>query len=213
MRARALLPGLLLWVGALALAWLLPGRAWPGTPAPVFHLQAALPFVAGGALLLLLVGGLALLGGPAPAGHPLLAAVEGLPPLLWGLGLLAAWPAVWGPPGALALGGLFALAALPTEWRWVAQALPGEHPFPAAYGSKVLRRVRRLALARILPRWLAARAPVWLTATLVLERLLGVPALGSDWMARVVARDRPGLALWVGAFALLWAVGRRLERP
>ena len=68
-------------------------------------------------------------------------------------------------------------------------------------------------LARILPRWLAARAPVWLTATLVLERLLGVPALGSDWMARVVARDRPGLALWVGAFALLWAVGRRLERP
>ena len=54
--------------------------------------------------------------------------------------------------------------------------------------------------------------PVWLTATLVLERILGVPGLGTDWMTRVAVRDRAGLAGWILALALLWLLSQRLDR-
>jgi ABC-type dipeptide/oligopeptide/nickel transport system permease component len=84
-------------------------------------------------------------------------------------------------------------------------------PFPAAWGSEVVRRARRLTLTRLVGRWLAARLPIWLTASLVLERMLGVPGLGMDWMERVAGRDRAGLAAWVAALALLWLLSRSLE--
>jgi hypothetical protein len=45
----------------------------------------------------------------------------------------------------------------------------------------------------------------------VLERMLGVPGLGMDWMDRVAGRDRAGLAAWVAALALLWLVSRPLD--
>ena len=61
---------------------------------------------------------------------------------------------------------------------------------------------------RLWGRWLAARLPIWLTATLVLERVLGVPGLGLDRLARVAGRDRRGLALWVGVLALLWLLAQ-----
>ena len=61
---------------------------------------------------------------------------------------------------------------------------------------------------------MAARLPLWLTATLVLERMLAVRGLGSDWMARVAAQDRPGLAAWILAFTLLWTLAQGREaRP
>jgi hypothetical protein len=55
--------------------------------------------------------------------------------------------------------------------------------------------------------------PLWLTATLVLERILGVRGLGSDWMGRVAIQDRLGLALWILAYGLIWtlAQGRELR--
>jgi hypothetical protein len=106
----------------------------------------------------------------------------------------------------------FLAAALPGEVRWLAQAMPGERPFPEAWGDAAVARVRRLVLARIWGRWMAARLPIWLTATLVLERVLGVPGLGTDWMTRVAVRDRAGLALWVLALALLWVLSQRWER-
>ena len=49
-------------------------------------------------------------------------------------------------------------------------------------------------------------------SALVLERILGVAGLGSDWMTRVAARDRLGLAAWILALALLWLLSRPLER-
>jgi hypothetical protein len=66
---------------------------------------------------------------------------------------------------------------------------------------------------RLWRRWLAARLPIWLTATLVLERILSVPGLGTDWMNRVAVRDRAGLTIWVGALALLWFFSQRWEEP
>jgi hypothetical protein len=45
----------------------------------------------------------------------------------------------------------------------------------------------------------------------VIERLLGVPGLGLDWMARVAGRDRAGLAAWIAALALLWLLSRPLD--
>jgi hypothetical protein len=53
---------------------------------------------------------------------------------------------------------------------------------------------------------------VWLTASLVLERILGVQGLGSDWMTRVATRDRAGLGFWVLALALLWAISQAWEQ-
>jgi len=86
--------------------------------------------------------------------------------------------------------------------------MPAEQPFPAAWGKAAVARSRRLVLRRLWGRWLAARLPVWLTASLVIERILGLPGLGTDWMSRVAARDRAGLAAWVLALAALWAVAR-----
>ncbi|MBP1771709.1 MAG: hypothetical protein H6P99_872, partial [Holophagaceae bacterium] len=100
----------------------------------------------------------------------------------------------------------FLAAALPGEVRWLAQALPPERPFPEAWGKAAVRRARRLVLFRLWRRWLAARLPVWLTATLVLERVLGLPGLGTDWLTRVAVRDRLGLAGWVLVLAGLWAL-------
>jgi len=89
--------------------------------------------------------------------------------------------------------------------------MPGERPFPLAWGKAAVSRERWLVLARLWIRWIAARLPVWLTATLVLERVLGMPGLGTDWMTRVVVRDRVGLSLWVLALALLWALSQSWE--
>jgi hypothetical protein len=125
---------------------------------------------------------------------------------------LALWPAAWGPPGLNGWLIAFLAAALPGEIRWLSQALPVETPFPEAWGAAAVRRVRRMVLLRLWGRWLAARLPLWLTATLVLERTPGVPGLGTDWMARVAGRDRAGLTAWILALALLWALSRPLER-
>jgi hypothetical protein len=89
--------------------------------------------------------------------------------------------------------------------------MPGELPFPLAWGESAVRRVRGAVLRRLWGRWLAARLPVWLTATLVLERVLGLPGLGTDWLTRVAVRDRTGLALWILTLALLWALAQRWE--
>ena len=59
---------------------------------------------------------------------------------------------------------------------------------------------------------MAARLPLWITATLVLERILAVRGLGSDWMARVAAQDRMGLAAWILAYGLLWTLSCRAPR-
>jgi ABC-type dipeptide/oligopeptide/nickel transport system permease component len=71
--------------------------------------------------------------------------------------------------------------------------------------------VRRIALLRLWGRWLTARLPLWLTATLVLERMFGLPGLGTDWLTRVAVRDRSGLAVWVLVLAALWAASRQWE--
>ena len=89
--------------------------------------------------------------------------------------------------------------------------MPDERPFPLAWGRSAVSRMRRFVLVRLWGRWVAARLPVWLTATLVLERVLGVPGLGTDWMTRVVVRDRAGLSLWVLALTLLWALSQSWE--
>lgn len=200
------LQGWLVWAGALLLAWRLPGALWKQAQPPPFPWDALLPTaaalaaLAGGALLLVA------LGGRAWAASRLLAPWEALPDLLWGGLVLALWPAWAGPPGRLAWALAFLAAALPGEVRWLAQALPGESPFPAAWGAAAVLRSRRTALGTLAPRWLGARLPLWLTATLVLERLLGVRGLGSDWMDRVALRDQGGLAAWVLVLALLWAL-------
>lgn len=203
--------GLAIWGLALTLAWHLPGALWKAAPPPPFPGAALAPTTL--ALLALAVAApiLAWVGGPTLAERRPLALLEAPPDLLWGALLLALWPAAWGPPGLGAWILAFLLAALPGEVRWLAQALPGESPFPAAWGARAIRRERTLALWRLWGRWLAARLPLWLTATLVLERLLGVPGLGSDWMARVAGRDRLGLSLWVALLALLWVASRPLE--
>ncbi|WP_306591461.1 hypothetical protein [Geothrix sp. 21YS21S-4] len=207
-RLPTLAGGFAVWGLALALAWALPGALWKPAAPPPFPFPALIP--AGWALFALaLVAPLAAwVGGPALASAAPLALLEAPPDLLWAGLLLALWPAVWGPPGTGGWLAAFLVSALPGEIRWLSQALPPESPFPAAWGPAAVRRVRFLALRRLWGRWLAARLPVWLTATLVLERLLGVPGLGTDWLARVTARDRAGLAAWVGALALLWLVSQ-----
>lgn len=201
-------PGLLVWAGGLALALGLPGSTWKGAAPPAFPWAALGPAALAAGSLAFAAPLLAWVGGPALASRRALTLLEAPPDLLWACALLALWPAAWGPPG---LGGwlaAFLAAALPTEVRWLAQALPAEHPFPAAWGQAAISRSRRLVLRRLWGRWLAARLPVWLTATLVLERILGLPGLGTDWMNRVAARDRVGLAAWVLALAVLWALSR-----
>jgi hypothetical protein len=203
--------GLGVWALGLGLALGLAGTAWRQARPPAFPWAALGPTLLALGALSLLAPLLAWLGGPDLARRRSLALLEAPPDLLWAALLLALWPAPWGPPG---FGGwllAFLAAALPGEARWLAQAMPGERPFPAAWGRSAVGRVRRILLKRLWGRWLAARLPVWLTATLVLERVLGVPGLGSDWMTRVVVRDRRGLGLWVLALALLWALAQSRE--
>ena len=106
----------------------------------------------------------------------------------------------------------FLASALPGEIRWLGQALPRENPFPSAWGTLATTRWRFRSLAALLPRWLCARFPVWLTGGLVLERILGVQGLGSDWSIRLAGRDRLGMSLWILLLALLWGLPRRLVR-
>jgi hypothetical protein len=204
--------GAMVWMLGLALALGLPGSVWRAVAPPPFPWSALGPTLLVLVLLATLAPLLAWRRGPELATRPWLALLEAPPDLLWAALLLGVWPAAWGPPG---LGGwLLALlaTALPGEVRWLAQAMPKEQPFPAAWGRAATNQVRRKVLLRLWPRWLAARLPIWLTATLVLERILGVSGLGSDWMARVALRDRRGLALWVLVLALLWACSRPWER-
>jgi len=206
-----LVEGWALWLLALAAAFALPGMPWRGARAPEFP-WAMLPV--SGLLLLGLIGLALLLAyvlGPAAARMRSLALWEAPPDLLWGGLALALWPGAWGPPGRGLWALAFLLAALPSEVRWLAQALPREYPLPAAWGRRALRRMRGLSLLALAPRWLAARVPLWLTATLVLERILAVRGLGSDWMARVAAQDRAGLAVWILVYALLWTLAQGRE--
>ena len=204
--------GLLVWALGLALAWTLPGSVWKGAAPPAFPGAALLPAALAVGALALAAPLLAWWGGPELATRRGLALLEAPPELLWAGLLLALWPPVWGPPGQTGWLLAFLAAALPSEVRWLAQALPGEHPFPRAWGAAAVQRVRRLALGRLGMRWFAARLSVWLTATLVLERVLGFPGLGTDWLTRVAVRDRSGLAVWVTALALLWVLTRPWRR-
>ncbi len=209
---RDLVQGLAVWALGLALALGLPGFAWKAASPPVFPWGALGPACLAVALLSGLAPMLAWIGGPGLADRRSLALLEAPPDLLWAGLLLALWPNQWGPPGLGAWLAAFLAAALPGEARWLAQAMPGEHPFPLAWGQAATRRMRRLVLLRLWGRWMAARLPIWLTATLVLERVLGVPGLGTDWMTRVAVRDRTGLALWILVLALLWGLSRFWER-
>ncbi|WP_243294236.1 hypothetical protein [Geothrix mesophila] len=208
---RASLQGLAVWSLALALAWSLPGALWRPAPPPPFPVHALLPAALALGALAIAAPLLAWLGGPTLAARNSLALLEAPPDLLWAGTLLALWPAAWGPPDQGGWLAAFLLAALPGEVRWLATALPGEVPFPAAWGRAVTLRARRLALAHLTGRWIAARLPIWLTASLVLEWMLGVPGLGMDWMDRVAGRDRVGLSAWVVALALLWLLSRWMD--
>ena len=207
-----LLQGLGIWGLGLALALTLPGSAWKPAAPPPFPWSALGPAALAVASLAVLAPLLVWLGGPTLASRRSLALLEAPPDLLWAALLLALWPPAWGPPAQTAWLLAFLAAALPGEVRWLAQALPGEHPLPLAWGLRATRRVRRIVLRRLWVRWLAARLPVWLTATLVLERMLGVPGLGTDWLTRVAGRDHRGLAIWVGVLAALWLLTRPWQR-
>ena len=207
-----LVQGLLVWGLGLALALGLPGSAWKQAAPPVFPWTALGPAALAALALSLLAPLLAWKGGPALARRRSLALLEAPPDLLWAALLLALWPPAWGPPGTAGWLLAFLAAALPGEVRWLSQALPGEHPFPLAWGRAAVLRVRRTVLLRLWGRWISARLPIWLTATLVLERVLGRPGLGTDWMTRVAARDRQGLAAWILALALLWITSQAWER-
>jgi hypothetical protein len=150
--------------------------------------------------------------GPNGARKTVLALIEAPPDFLWGGLLLALWPSAWGPPGLTAFGAAFLVAALPSEVRWLCAAMPTESPFPMAYGPAAVRSTRRTVLLHLMPRWLAARVPLWLTAALILERIFGLQGFGSDWMQRISSRDRLGIALWTLGFALLWRATRCWER-
>ena len=204
-------PGLVVWGAALALAWLLPGRIWHGAQPPPFPTQAIAPTAFALLLLCALPPLWVAFAGPGLARRRVLGLIEAPPDLVWGLLLLALWPASAGPPGWSAWIAALLLASLPGEARWLASALPPETPLPAAWGIRAVRASRWRSLRRLVPRWIAARLPLWLTASLVIERLFGLPGLGGDWMARVEGRDHAGLALWVLGLALLWLVARHLE--
>ena len=207
-----LLPGFALWAAALALAWLLPGHLWHPAQPPPFPLHALLPAALALIAMAVLPPALVFLIGPSLARRRTLSALEAPPDLVWALLLRALWPAMAGPPGWGAWILVLLAASVPGEARWLASSLPLEAPFPAAWGSAATRASRLQSLRRLIPRWLAARLPLWLTASLVAERVLGLPGLGSDWMARVAGRDHAGLAAWVLGFALLWVMARPLEK-
>jgi hypothetical protein len=198
--------GAAVWALLLAAAFTLPGTLWRPAQPPPFPVHALVP--AATALGIVALGALVLARswGPAACHSRALALWEAVPDLFWGAALLALRPAAWGPPGAGAWLLALAAAMLAGEVRWLAQALPAERPFPAAWGTAAQARWRGRTLRTLAPAWLGARLPVWVTASLVLERLLNVPGLGSDWMARAAGRDHAGLAAWVAAFALAWAV-------
>jgi hypothetical protein len=212
MKARFLLQGWLVWGLAVLLVLTLPGAVWRGARPEPFPLHALLPCLLAVSLLAATTLILACCLGPRPCRSPWLALWEAPPELLWGGLVLALWPGSWGPPGLSGWVAAFLLAASPGELRWISQILPPEEPFPRAWGQRVLRRARTLTVLRIAPRWLAVRLPLWLTATLILERILGVRALGTDWMTRLSQRDRPGLAAWILVFALVWSLAQRSER-
>jgi hypothetical protein len=209
--ARRMVPGLAIWALGLGLALGLPGAVWKQAAPPPFPWEALAPTLLALGMVALLAPLLAWWHGPQLATRRGLALLEAPPDLLWAALLLAVWPAAWGPPGPGGWGAAFLATALPAEVRWLAQALPEEHPFPQAWGLRAVRRSRRIALGRLWGRWLAARLPLGLTATLGLERVLGQPGLGTDWMTRVVVRDRTGLALWVLLLAVLWALSQTWE--
>ena len=209
---RSLLQGGAVWGLGLLLALTLPGALWKTAQPPPFPVHALLPTALALGALGLSAPLVAWLGGPALAERRALALIEAPPELLWAGLVLALWPATWGPPGLAGWTTALLLAALPGEVRWLAQALPAESPFPALWGRAAQRRARALALRRLWGPWVASRLPLWLTATLVIERLLGVPGLGTDWMDRIARRDRPGLAAWIVLLALLWLLSRPLER-
>ncbi|MBS1785188.1 MAG: hypothetical protein JST24_07150 [Acidobacteria bacterium] len=207
-------PGLAFWAAALALAWALPGHLWHASPPPPFPFAALLPTTLGLLALSLLTPLLVWALGPNLARRRSLGVLEAPPDFVWALLLLALWPAAAGPPGWLAWIIVLLVAALPSEVRWLSSTLPAETPFPTVWGGAATRVSRFHTLRRLLPRWLAARLPLWLTASLITERVLGLPGLGSDWMARVALRDHAGLAAWVLAFAALWFLARpRPKRP
>ena len=206
-----LLPGLALWAAALALAWLLPGHLWHPAQPPPFPTHALLPAGLALAAMATLPPALVFLAGPSLARRRVLSALEAPPDLVWALLLLALWPAAAGPPGWTAWIIILLAASAPGEARWLASALPVETPFPRAWGPAATRASRFQSLRRLVPRWLAARLPLWLTASLVAERVLGLPGLGSDWMARGEGRDHAGLAAWILTLALLWIAARPLE--
>ena len=206
------LQGLGVWALGLLLALGLPGALWRSARPPAFPSHALVPVALAAGALALAAPLAAWAGGPRLATRRTLALVEAPPDLVWGALLMALWPAAWGPPGLPGWTLAFLLAALPGEARWLAQGLPRESPFPAVWGRRTVLRVRRLALTRLWGRWLAARVPLWLTTGLVLERVTGVPGLGTDWMDRIARRDRAGLAVWILVLALLWLAGLPLER-
>ena len=205
-------PGLAVWAVVLALAWLLPGHLWHHAQPPPFPFHAILPAVLALVCMAAVPPLLVLISGPSLARRRGLSAMEAPPDLVWALLLLTLWPAAAGPPGWGAWIAVLLVASTPGEARWLASALPPESPFPDAWGKAAIHASRRRTLCRLIPRWLAARLPVWLTASLVVERLFGLPGLGSDWMTRVAGRDHEGLAMWVLLFALLWIVARPLEK-
>jgi len=200
--------GLVVWAIGLTLALGLPGSTWKQAMPPLFPWEMLGPTILAMAALPML----AWMVGPDLAHRRPLALLEAPPDLLWAGLLLALRPATWGPPGTGGWLLAFLAASLPGEARWLAQAMPGERPFPMAWGKSAVSRVRWSVLGRLWGRWITARLPVWLTATLILERVLGVPDLGTDWMIRVAVRDRAGLALWVLALALLWALSQSWEQ-
>lgn len=202
--------GLAAWSLAILLAALLPGGARERVPTPFPWPETLQVMGLLGGMASLALGLTGWMGPAVSRGRPL-ALWEGVPDLLWGALALALWPTAWGPPGFPALALAFLLAALPSELRWLSQALPEESPIPAAWGPETVQRARRMALRRLLPRWLAARLPVWLTATLVLERIIGLRGPGSDWMMRVAHRDRVGMGLWLLGLAILWGILQRQE--
>ncbi|MBK8727275.1 MAG: hypothetical protein IPL96_14880 [Holophagaceae bacterium] len=204
--------GLAVWALLLACAWGLPGSTWKAAQAPPFPWAILLPTTAAFAILVVASLGMARAWGPRAARSRLLGLWEAVPDLLWGAGFLALRPAAWGHPGFGTWMVALLVSALPGEVRWLSQALPAEFPFPAAWGTAFRGRWRSPALVRLLPSWLAARLPVWITATLVLERLLNVRGLGSDWSGRVAARDHAGLAAWIAAFGLAWLVTETSRR-
>lgn len=196
--------GWAVWALALLLVVGLPGSVWKPGPAPAFPWPALIPVLL--VLFLLVLGswtGASLLG-PRAGSAKAMALLEAPPDLLWGALVLALWPAAAGPPGMGAWTSAFLAATLPGEIRWLGQALPKEHPFPSAWGASVIQKARWQALSTLAPRWFGARFPLWLTGGLVLERILGVQGLGSDWSLRVTVRDRAGMGIWILVLALLW---------